>query len=359
MKIRNKLFIGFGVLFIVVMFFGVASLYYIDKISDTAKVTLKNNYNTLTYTRDMRSVLDANDLPLTPAVASVFNQALIKQEHNITERGEKEATVGVRGDFNQLTSQTTSITQQQALTRQIRSLLKTIDKLNMQAIVDKDYTMHQTVNVATIYLGAGAFVAFLIIFILIANFPGFIVNPLHELADAFMEVSHENYEIRLELTTSKEFAELSNAFNAMAARLGEYEHIGSTKRLSAENQVKILAEQIQDAVIGVNEKQEVLFLNHAARGILKIGEKAVAGHILSSVIENKELLKLLSEKNTDHKPISVSLQGSPGTFQLQHFEIVVPNLQQVPLGALQFSGFSGGMIFILKNTSLNEPVKSV
>ncbi len=102
MKIRKKLFLGFGLLFVVVLFFGAVSIYYVEQISETAKVTLKNNYETLTFTREMRSVLDENDLPLTPGAAGAFDIALKKQENNITENGEKEATGGVRKDFSLL-----------------------------------------------------------------------------------------------------------------------------------------------------------------------------------------------------------------------------------------------------------------
>jgi NtrC-family two-component system sensor histidine kinase KinB len=89
MKIKKKLFLGFGLLFIVVLFFGAVSIYYIEVISETAKVTLKNNYETLTFTREMRSVLDETDLPLTLPAAEAFDKALKKQENNITEPGEK------------------------------------------------------------------------------------------------------------------------------------------------------------------------------------------------------------------------------------------------------------------------------
>jgi len=81
MKIRKKLFLGFGLLFIVVLFFGAVSIYYVEEISETAKVTLKNNYETLTFTRAMRSVLDENDLPLTSQAAATFDNALKKQEN--------------------------------------------------------------------------------------------------------------------------------------------------------------------------------------------------------------------------------------------------------------------------------------
>src|ERR1700743_767302 len=96
MKIKKKLFLGFGLLFIVILFFGIISVYYIGVISNASNIALKNNYETLTFTREMRTVLDKQDLPLTPAVAATFDQALKKQEHNITEPGEREATTGVR-----------------------------------------------------------------------------------------------------------------------------------------------------------------------------------------------------------------------------------------------------------------------
>jgi two-component system, NtrC family, sensor histidine kinase KinB len=355
MKIRKKLFVGFGILFVVVMFFGAASIYYIEKISETAKVTLKNNYNTLTFTRDMRSVLDENDLPLTAKASDAFNSALKKQENNITESGENEATAGVRKDFDQLINPSGSLAQKQALVRHVRSLLKTIDGLNMKAITDKNNATHETVNNATVYLGAGGFITFLIIFVLISNFPGFIVNPLHQLADGFMEVSHENYETRLDLQTSEEFVELSNAFNAMAERLGKNENINLTKRLSAESQVKILAEAMPEAVIAVNEKQEVLFINMVGRKILKIGEKPVAGQTLHSVIKHKDLLKSIGEKNNDKNAVAIDVNSDQ--FELHSFEIVVPNLRPNPVGTLQFSGFPAGMIYILK--SISEKVKSV
>src|SRR5882757_5487390 len=103
MKIKKKLLLGFGLLFIVVLLFGAVSVYYIKVISETANVTLKNNYATLKFTREMRSVLDENDLPLNASASEVFDNALKKQEHNITEPGEAVATHDLRKAFNLLT----------------------------------------------------------------------------------------------------------------------------------------------------------------------------------------------------------------------------------------------------------------
>ena len=94
MKIKTKLRLGFGFLFVVVLLFGSISLFYMNRISASAKVILKDNYETLSYTREMRSILDQNDLPLSPSVAADFEKSLHLEEKNVTEAGEEQA-VGI------------------------------------------------------------------------------------------------------------------------------------------------------------------------------------------------------------------------------------------------------------------------
>jgi len=351
MKIRNKLFLGFGLLFVVVLFFGVVSVYYIEKISETTKVTLKNNYQTLTFTRDMRAVLDENDLPLSSAASERFDNSLKKQESNITEPGEREATVGVRNDFGLLTDPSQTLVQKQATEKDIRSQLKRIEGLNMQAIVSKDNATHAAVNRAGLYLGAMGFITFLILFVLIANFPGFIINPVHELTDALQDIKQKNYDTRLSFSTSDEFAQLSHAYNAMAISLGESETSHLSRILSEEIRIKALIEEMEAVVFGVNKKQEFLFVNSAARKILDIEEKNLIGKPVHGLEKNSNLLKtILENKNTDD-PLKVSHGGKTSYFKQKNLEIVVPNLKPNQLDAIQFSGHDAGTIYILKDVS--------
>jgi NtrC-family two-component system sensor histidine kinase KinB len=64
MKVKNKLRLGFGFLFVVVLLFGMITLFYINEISNSAKVILKDNYESLNFTRDMRTVLTSRTCPL-------------------------------------------------------------------------------------------------------------------------------------------------------------------------------------------------------------------------------------------------------------------------------------------------------
>lgn len=87
MKIKTKLRLGFGFLFVVVIFFGAISLYYINRISVSSKVILKDNYESLKYAREMRTILDDNELPLTRTANDKLAAQLQKENSNVTEKG--------------------------------------------------------------------------------------------------------------------------------------------------------------------------------------------------------------------------------------------------------------------------------
>lgn len=351
MRIRKKLFVGFGLLFAVVLIFGAVSLYYIKVISETSNVTLKNNYATLTYTRDMRTVLDNNDLPLNAPAAVTFDNALKKQENNITEPGEREATVNLRKAFNLLIDPSQSLNQKRQAEKDIRLQILKIEEQNMRAIVFKNSYTHSTMARATLYLEGVGFITFLILFILIANFPGFIIDPLHEFAEGIEQISQKNYDTRLELTTSDEFAELANDFNTMAARLKELENDSLEKIISEQLRIKTLIEEMPDAVIGINEKQEILFINGTARKILNLDEKSVIGQPAQRLIGNNNLLKIILENKNPKNPLKINLDGEVAYFKQKNFEIVAPNLKPDVLDPLQYAGHSAGMIYILKDVT--------
>ncbi len=343
-------------MFLVVLFFGVVSIYYIEKISENAKITLKNNYETLTFTREMRSVLDENDLPLTSKAADQFNEALKKQESNITETGEKEATAGVRSDFNKLTSAASSLAEKQSTERDIRSHLHAIDGLNMKAIELKNESTRETVSKATLYLGAMGFITFLVLFVLIANFPGFIINPLHQFAEGLMEVSRKNYDVRLDFKTSNEFTELSRAFNVLAEELSDLDNANATRILSEEARIKAMIEETNVAVLGVDEKNKVLFINTTAADIFGLEDKQLINRPVHEFTKHSGLLKTVLENKNPDEPFKVSHGKKTVYLQQKNLEIVVPNLRPNVLDAVQFSGFPAGTVYILKE--ITEPVTS-
>jgi NtrC-family two-component system sensor histidine kinase KinB len=348
MKIKTKLRLGFGFLFVVVLFFGATAIYYIQEISKNAKVILKDNYETLSYTREMRTLLDENSLPLTPAIAAQFNQQLIKEERNITEKGEHEAVVSLRKAFNKLGQPGLTPSSQQATEREVRSHLRQIELLNMQAIVRKNDTARASVNRASLILGFAGTFTFLVLFSFSVNFPGFIANPLRALLEGIREIGEKNYSKRLHFDQGDEFAEVAGAFNNMATRLNEWENSNLATVLSEKRRIETIIEQMQDAVLGINEKQEILFINDAARKVLNITEDKVVGQNTQKLIQNNDLFRSIVGNDSAIKAMKIVLDGKESHFQLQSRDIFVPNLDKQN-EAVKIATKSAGKVYVLRN----------
>jgi PAS domain S-box-containing protein len=349
MKVKNKLRLGFGFLFVVVLFFGLISLFYINEISNSAKVILKDNYETLNFTKEMRTVLDEHNLPLDREAAKYFNTQLVKEEHNITEPGELEAVKSLREAFIQIQSPTATPALLKQSERETRKYLRMIDMLNMHAIVVKNDKAHTSVKNASLFLGLAGTFTFLILFSFSINFPGIISNPLNSLLDGIKEIAKKNYNQRIQFDKNNEFAEVANAFNDMASRLNEWENSNLSKIMSEKLRIETIIEQMHDAIIGINEKQEILFINTAAKNILGLKEDQQQGQSVDRVIKDNDLFKsiIAGEKNDRH--FKIFADGKDSHFQLETSEISVPNLSTDQEQTIVKAQKSAGKVYILRN----------
>ena len=291
MNIKTKLRLGFGFLFFVVISFGGISLYHINEIAKRSKVILKDNYKSLVYVNDMRIAIDEQNGNINSKNAVAFDKALKLEERNITENGEQKAVLALRKAFENSLNQGAPITE-------IRLQLRNIDELNMNAIVKKNENAQRATEKATIYLSVTAAITFIILFSFIVNFPGFIANPLRDLREGIKEISRKNYKQRLEFKGNDEFSELAFAFNKMALELKNWDNTNVAQLMSEKRRIETIIEQMQDAIIGLNEKQEILFLNKVAGQLLNLSSSNEIGKSASELALKNELLKkLLTEKN--------------------------------------------------------------
>lgn len=349
MKVKNKLRAGFGFLFIVVLIFGLISLFYINEISNSAKVILKDNYKSLNFTRDMRTVLDEQDLPLKPEAAKYFNSQLQKEEQNITEAGEADAVKNLRITFQHLQDNTATAIQLKQYERDARKYLRMIDVVNMRAIELKNDKAHASVENASVFLGFAGTFTFLILFSFSINFPGIISNPLNSLLTGIREIAKKNYKQRIHFDQNDEFAEVANAFNEMAWRLDEWENSNVSKIMSEKRRIETIIEQMHDAIIGINEKQEVLFINTTAKTILGLKDDKPEGKMVDDLIKGNDLLRSIIEGNKDNKPFKIYADGKDSHFQLETREISVPNLSPDTNEPIIKAQRSAGEVYILRN----------
>ena len=342
MNIRTKLRLGFGFLFFVVISFGGISLYHINEIAKRSKVILKDNYKSLVYVNDMRIAIDEQNGNINSKNAVAFDKALKLEERNITENGEQKAVLALRKAFENSLNQGAPITE-------IRLQLRNIDELNMNAIVKKNENAQRATEKATIYLSVTAAITFIILFSFIVNFPGFIANPLRDLREGIKEISRKNYKQRLEFKGNDEFSELAFAFNKMALELKNWDNTNVAQLMSEKRRIETIIEQMQDAIIGLNEKQEILFLNKVAGQLLNLSSSNVIGKSASELALKNELLKKLLIEKIGDEPLKIYADDKESYFLLENREIVIPNFDAPNEEVLVSAGKSAGKVYILKN----------
>lgn len=349
MKIKTKLRLGFGFLFVVVIFFGSISLFYMNEISVSSKVILKDNYESLSYTGKIRAILDDNRLPLSQGVASEFNTQLSLEEKNITEKEEGNAVHALRRAFQQITDPVTDMAVKQDAVGQARLQLRIIDQVNMNAIVRKNDAAQQGVEKAATYLILAASICFLILFSFVVNFPSFVANPLREFSDAIKEISQKNYKQHLKFKGTDEFSELATEFNAMVSQLNKWENSNFAKLQSEKLRIEAIIEQMQDAIIGLNEKKEILFLNNVAGQLLGLNAKDVIGSNAIDLMKRNDLLNRILQTNGIDKPMKIYADNKESYFQMERREIMVPRYEEENDLSVVQMGKAAGEVYILKN----------
>ena len=349
MKIKTKLRLGFGFLFVVVLSFGALSLYYMNKISASSKVILKDNYESLKYNREMLAIIDDEPLPLAAGVAKKLNAQLLEEEMNITEKGEAQAVRLLKSAFIHLENQRENSDGIKKAESSARLQIRFIDKVNMDAIVRKNDSAQKGIQKAATYLLFAATTCALILFSFVVNFPSFVANPLKELSVAIREISQKNYKQRLTFSGNDEFVELAGAFNTMAAQLNKWETTNLAKLQSEKLRIDAIIEQMQDAIIGLNENKEFLFLNHVAVQLLGLPANEVVGSNAFELKKKNDLLDKILQTGGNEKPLKIYADNKESYFQLERREIIVPSYETQTDATLMHTGKNAGEVYILKN----------
>ena len=287
MKIKTKLSLSVGFLFLLIILLIGVSINYINAISKDTQNILVANYNTIDYARQMLIALD-EDLA-EPKTIKRFEENLIKQQSNVTEVGEKELTTQLTNDFNKLKQNVADV----SVLRTIRKSLADIMLLNMQAIQRKSTIAESTAKNATTIIAITGTFCFLLAFILLLNLPGSIANPIKELTESIKEIAARNYSKRVNFESHNEFGDLAKSFNTMAEKLEEYNSSILAKLLMEKKRIEILINKMHNPVIGLDENKKVLFINNEALKITGLKQEETIGKSAEEITKTNDLMKNL------------------------------------------------------------------
>lgn len=348
MKIKTKLTLGVGLLFLLIILLSVVGAKYINELKADSENILVANYNSLEYSRNMLVALDE----ASEKAWQKFDLNLKNQEKNITEFGEKETTSEIRNNFERYRSNTFDSTIQSAIRKDIFHLMD----MNMQAIQRKSEVANATAENALFWIAITGSLCFLIAFVLLINLPSNIANPIKELTESIKQIASKNYSERVRFESHGEFGQLAKSFNTMAAKLEEYNSSNLAKLMMEKKRIETLINNMHDPVIGLDEKMKVIFANEEAIKISGLSHAELIGKLAQELAIKNDLIRSLiqdlkigeTENGQKQPPIKIFTENKESYFEKETLHISI-----TPTGEAK-SKLVGHVIFLRNVTTYKE-----
>jgi len=345
MRIKTKLNLGVGLLFLLIIILTLVSAFYIFSIKKDTENILKANYNTLEYSRNMLLSLDEINSNKENAIVT-FKENLQKQTQNVTEEGEKKGTDSLKRNFALLEKNSSD----ESLKMQIRQDIFEIMKLNMNAIKKKSDIAKHTAETANLWIAIVGTLCFLIAFNLLINLPNNIANPIKELTQSIKEIANKNYSERVHFTNHNEYGDLAKSFNTMAQKLEEYNSSNLYKLFFEKKRLETLINNMHDPIIGLDQEGVILFVNDEALKIIGMKSEDVIGKSASTLALSNDLIRslILKELATDSQkkqPLKIFANGKESYFDKEKINITI-----TPTG--EEKEINIGDVIILRNITL-------
>ena len=348
MKIKTKLTLGVGLLFILIILLSIVGAFNINALKSDTENILKANYNSLLYSRNILSVLNNP----SEKTIQVIEDNLKKQENNATEIGELEANLELRNNFEAYKKSNSNSSVQLAIQENLFQIMD----MNMQAIQRKSEVAKTTADKAVFWIVVTGTICFLIAFILLVNLPSNIANPIKELAESIKQIAAKNYSKRVHFESHSEFGELAKSFNSMAEKLEEYNNSNLAKLMMEKKRIETLINNMHDPVIGLDENLKVIFANEEALKIIGSTAIEIIGHFTQELALKNDLVRNLITDLMIENPILGQKRAPVKIFaenKESYFEKETLHISIVPTGETN-SILVGHVIFLRNVTSYKE-----
>lgn len=333
--VKQKIRWGTLFLFILLMLLGGVAIFHIARLKNDSQIILQDNYESLDYCHAMQRALDSIGANKEDYLAR-FDSVLRLQESNVTERGEKEATEGIRYYFDQYRR----VDHSMDLSRQIKANIHAVLALNMAAIELKNRKANITASQALTYITLIASVTFLIGLTFSFNFPSVVTGPISALTEGIKAVSEKNYHHRIHLDRKDEFGQMAGAFNEMAERLEYFENSNLNKIIFEKTRAEAVINSLKDASIGIDKNNTILFANNQALQLLNMQASQLVTMPVAEIAQRNDLFRFLMEEKGS-MPFKIVVDNRENYFVKETIEI-------------SQDGASGKVIVLKNITSFKE-----
>ena len=313
MKTKVRLTLALGALALLVFVLAAVSFATIWSLRGEGRGLLQANYTSIEYMQGMVAAIDGQG----PAAADSLHALLAKQQANITEMGEDQATAELAIAVDAWT-RTDGDSLSTALLRQ--RIARIVD-LNKEAIVHRVAAAESKGENALVWIGlTGTFCA-LIALSMLFSIPEHIAEPIRKLTEGIDRVAGGDYRERVELARNDEFGHMADRFNAMASELQRWESSNLARIMDEKARAEAVIQSLQDASIGLDEQGNVLFANQQALDLLEVAASDIVGRTVSEASRVNDLLRVVLSGERQG-PLKIVKDGREQFFTLEHVPII-------------------------------------
>jgi NtrC-family two-component system sensor histidine kinase KinB len=296
MTLKNKILIGYGVIFALMGIVVVQAVTNLISLGKASEAILSENYRSILAAGNMVSAIERqnNGVLLIPlgntkeGIASFreneacFLEWLARAKDNITINGERELVGAIETDYTAYRQRFSSFADISNRPLHFADYQKNIyplfSKVRETCIELRDLnekTMYAASNEAknvarrtiwsTISAATAALIVALIFSLLLAER---IVRPVKRFMEAAKKISDGDYTVRVSVKTSDELGRLADEFNRMVFQLCRYHEINIEEIISERNKGEAILASIGDGLVIFDAELKVTGINPAARQML-------------------------------------------------------------------------------------------
>ncbi|MBN1115717.1 MAG: HAMP domain-containing protein [Bacteroidales bacterium] len=376
-NLKSKLFLGFGFLFFMIILIWIIGGFFIYDLSNRSAAMLRENYQTVESTKFLITSIDEIknqqfkfffgetemfDDSVFNKNHEIFAEHIVAVENNITEDGEQLIIEQIKVNYQQYSKSFNRLRQDTGTDSKLfieelipeytvtRNLIVNLWDMNMNAISFKNALLKSTAHRAFVFISILGTVCFIISALFFFRYPQNIARPIGELIRGITEIANRNYSKRLSFHSNDELGELAKAFNTMAAKLDEFEHSNLSEILFEKKRIDTIINNMNDGIIGLNDKKQVIFSNTYACEIIDLKESSILGKYAPDIALNngtfQTIISDIIDKPTyelkEFKPLRIIHKSKVRYFAREVLEVNLTKTgEDEPIRA--------GMVIVLKN----------
>jgi two-component system, NtrC family, sensor histidine kinase KinB len=337
LSLRHKFYLGFGGLLAITIIVSSIASSVIQSYSDALQKVLRENYDSVVYSSGMKDAVQnveeglqtslwidlASGRDSVLAAIPLFEDNLKKEQGNITIPGEREAVSQLSGWWTQykqvcgavLDTHRTVHERREIFMRtmlplgdKVHDAAQVITEMNLANMSSADGQAHAKAEEAKLVTFFLLFSAAILSLLLIFLTGRAVLQPLNALKQSVQEIHKGNLNVVLQARSRDEVGELTEAFNAMVAKLREYRRVEHAKLMRTEHSTRSVIESLPDAIAIANTSGVIELSNAAAQRMFGLYPEVNLTTRRDDLLRHEFFSAVLLEQSSEQMGIPNALQ---------------------------------------------------